>query len=181
MVVYDLQDKYFNFCQFEIWNPQSSVGMFIADSRKVEDIQNCKDIFIMRATTRLTERQKLLLESTSDWIQDNYSGADLVGVAWWFLDCGCMAGMGFSLESGIVTPAVRVDRELVEDGAVSECTECPENNPANLQRKFTLGTTWFNPVLDSESRDRIKKELFGPLLGREIVEMYQEGEFQTTH
>ena len=181
MVVSDLQDKYFNFCQFEIWNPQSSVGMFIADLRKVEDIQNCKDIFIMRATTRLTERQKLLLESTSDWIQDNYSGEDLVGVAWWFLDCGCMAGMGFSLESGIVTPAVRVDRELVEDGAVSECTECPENNPANLQRKFTLGTTWFNPVLDSESRDRIKKELFGPLLGREIVEMYQEGEFQTTH
>ena len=131
--------------------------------------------------TRLTERQKLLLESTSDWIQSNYSEAGLVGVAWWFLECGCMAGMGFSLESGIVTPAVRVDRDLVEDGAVSECTECPGDNQANLERKFTLGTTWFNPVLDAEIRDRIKKELFGPLLGREIVEMYQEGEFQTTH
>ena len=92
-----------------------------------------------------------------------------------------MAGMGFSLESGIVTPTVRVDRELVEDGAVSECTTCPEDNPTNLKRKFTLGTTWFNPVLDSEIRDRIKKELFGPLLEKEIVEMYQEGEFQTTH
>ena len=92
-----------------------------------------------------------------------------------------MAGMGFSLESGIVTPAVRVDRELVEDGAVSECAKCQENNPTNLDRKFTLGTTWFNPVLDSEIRDRIKEELFGPLLEKEFVEMYQEGEFQTTH
>jgi hypothetical protein len=135
----------------------------------------------MRATTRLTERQKLLLESASDWIQSNYSEADLVGVAWWFLDCGCMAGMGFSRDSGIITPAVRVDRELVENGAVSECTQCSENKPANLDRKFSIGTTWFNPVLDSESRDRIKKELFGPLLEKEIVEMYQEGEFQTTH
>ena len=98
---------------------------------------------------KLTKRQKLLLESTSDWIQDNYSGADLVGVAWWFLDCGCMAGMGFSLESGIVTPAVRVDRELVEDGAVSECTGRHGNNTwsrtrgvwgKNGQLKLTLVT-----------------------------------------
>jgi hypothetical protein len=130
---------------------------------------------------QLTERQKLLLESASDWIQGNYPEAGLVGVAWWFLDCGCMAGMGFSLESGIVTPAVRVDRELVEDGAVTECTKCPGKNLANLDRTFTLGTTWFNPVLDSEMRDQIKKELFGPLLEKEIVEMYQDGEFQTTH
>ena len=130
---------------------------------------------------KLTERQKMLLESASDWIQGNYSEADLVGVAWWFLDCGCMAGMGFSLESGIVTPAVRVDRELVEDGALSECTKCPENNSTNLGRKFSLGTTWFDPVLDSEMRDQIKKELFGPFLENEIVEMYQEGEFHTTH
>ena len=130
---------------------------------------------------KLTERQKLLLESASDWIQGNYSEADLVGVAWWFLDCGCMAGMGFSLESSIVTPAVRVDRELVEDGAVSECTKCSERNSTNLDRKFSLGTTWFNPVLDSEMRDQIKKELFGPFLENEIVEMYQEGEFHTTH
>ncbi len=159
--------------------------MFIADLRNLGDVETCRDSLIMKArktqVMKLTERQKLLLESASDWIQGNYPEAGLVGVAWWFLDCGCMAGMGFSLESGIVTPTVRVDRELVEDGAVSECTKCPENNPTNLDRKFTLGTTWFNPVLDSEMRDRIKKELFGPLLEKEIVEMYQEGELQTTH
>ena len=159
--------------------------MFIADLGNSRDIATRRDIFILKTrkthVMKLTERQKLLLESASDWIQGNYPEADLVGVAWWFLDCGCMAGMGFSLESGIVTPAVRVDRELVEDGAVSECTKCPENNPSNLDRKFTIGTTWFNPVLDSEMRDRIKKELFGPLLEKEIVEMYQEGELQTTH
>lgn len=159
--------------------------MFIADLRNPRDVEASRDIFIRKATKtqvmKLTERQKLLLESASDWIQCNYPEADLVGIAWWFLDCGCMAGMGFSLESGIVTPAVRVDRELVENGAVSECTKCPEDNPTNLDRKFSLGTTWFNPVLDSEMRDRIKKELFGPLLEKEIVEMYQEGEFQTTH
>lgn len=168
-----------------IGNLKCSVGMFIADLRNSGDVQTCRDWLILKArksqVTRLTERQKLLLESASDWIQGNYPEADLVGVAWWFLDCGCMAGMGFSLESGIVTPAVRVDRDLVEDGAVSECTECPEDNPTNLKRKFSLGTTWFNPVLDSEIRDRLKKELFGPLLGREIVEMYQAGELQTTH
>ena len=28
---------------------------------------------------KLTERQKLLLESASDWIQSNYPEADLVG------------------------------------------------------------------------------------------------------
>jgi hypothetical protein len=130
---------------------------------------------------KLTDRQRLLLESASDWIQSNYPEANLVGVAWWFLDCGCMAGMGFSLESGIVTPTVRVDRALVEDGAVPECPRCPGINPANLDRTFTLGTTWFTPVLDSKMRDQIKRELFGPLLEKEIVEMYQEGEFQTTH
>ena len=154
--------------------------MFIADLGNSRDVEARRDIFIMKVM-KLTERQKLLLESASDWIQSNYREADLVGIAWWFLDCGCMAGMGFSLESGIVTPAVRVDRELVEDGAVSECTKCPEDNPTNLDRKFSLGTTWFNPVLDPEMRDRIKKELFGPLLEKEIVEMYQESEFQTTH
>jgi hypothetical protein len=168
-----------------IGNLKSSIGMFIADLRNSGHIEPCRDILIMKArktqVMQLTERQKLLLESASDWIQSNYREADLVGIAWWFLDCGCMAGMGFSLESGIVTPAVRVDRELVEDGAVSECTKCPEDNPTNLDRKFSLGTTWFNPVLDSEMRDRIKKELFGPLLEKEIVEMYQESEFQTTH
>jgi hypothetical protein len=130
---------------------------------------------------QFTERQKLLLESASDWIQSNYPEEGLVGVAWWFLDCGCMAGMGFSLEPGIVTPAVRVDRELVEDGAVPECAKCSEDNPTNPDRSFTFGTTWFRPVLDSELRDQIKKELFGPLLENEIVEMYQEGEFRTTH
>jgi hypothetical protein len=155
--------------------------MFIADLVKLANIELNTDSFRMKATMKLTERQKLLLESASDWIQNNYSEADLVGVAWWFLDCGCMAGMGFSRDSGIITPAVRVDRELVENGAVSECTRCSENNPSNLDRKFSIGTTWFTPVLDSESRDRIKKELFGPLLEKEIVEMYQEGEFQTTH
>ena len=139
--------------------------------------------FIPRKTQaiKLTERQKLLLESASDWIQDNYPEADLVGVAWWFLDCGCMAGMGFSVESGLVTPAVRIDRQLVEDGAVPECEQCSEQNPTNLDRSFTFGTTWFNPVLDSENRDRIKKELFGPILENEIVEMYQGGEFHTMH
>ena len=130
---------------------------------------------------QITERQKLFLESTSDWIQSNYPEADLIGVAWWFLDCGCMAGMGFSLEFGIVTPIVRVDRELIADGLVSECAKCSEQNPRNLDRSFTFGTTWFNPVLDSENRDRIKRELFGPILEKEIVEMYQEGEFHTTH
>ena len=130
---------------------------------------------------KLTERQKLLLESASDWIQNNYLEADLVGVAWWFLDCGCMAGMGFSVEAGIVTPAVRIDRELVEEGKVPECTKCSENSPANLARTFYFGTTWFQPVLDSAIRNRIKKELFGPILEREVVEMYQEGEFQTAH
>ena len=154
--------------------------MFIADLRNSGDVKARRDIFIMKVM-KLTERQKLLLESASDWIQGNYPEADLVGVAWWFLDCGCMAGMGFSLKSGIVTPAVRVDRALVEDGAVSECTRCPGINPTNLDRTFTLGTTWFTPVLDSETRDQIKRELFGPLLEKEIVEMYQEGEFQTTH
>ena len=129
----------------------------------------------------LTERQKLLLESASDWIQNNYPQAGLVGIAWWFLDCGCMAGMGFSLESWIVTPAVRVDRKLVEDGAVPECKKCSAHKPTNLDRTFTLGTTWFSPVLAPAIRDRIKKELFGPLLEKEIVEMYQEGELQTTH
>jgi hypothetical protein len=126
-----------------IGNLKCSIGMFIADLRNSGDVQTCRDWLILKArksqVTRLTERQKLLLESASDWIQGNYPEADLVGVAWWFLDCGCMAGMGFSLESGIVTPAVRVDRDLVEDGAVSECTECPEDNPTNLKRKFSLG------------------------------------------
>jgi hypothetical protein len=130
---------------------------------------------------QLTERQKLLLESASDWIQGNYPEADLVGVAWWFLDCGCMAGMGFSLEAGIVTPTVRVDREVVEDGAVPECAKCSEHNPTNLDRSFKFGTTWFRPVPDPETRDRVKEELFSPLLKKEVVEMYQEGEFQTTH
>jgi hypothetical protein len=154
--------------------------MFIAHLRNSGDIEARRDIFIMKVM-KLTERQKLLLESASDWIQSNYPEADLVGVAWWFLDCGCMAGMGFSLKSGIATPAVRVDRALVEDGAVPECVKCPGNDPTDLDRTFTLGTTWFTPVLDSEMRDQIKKELFGPLLEKEIVEMYQEGEFQTTH
>ena len=130
---------------------------------------------------KLTDRQKLLLESASDWIHNNYSEAALVGVAWWFLDCGCMAGMGFSLENGIVTPAVRVDRRLVEDGAVPECAKCSEHNDTNLDRTFSFGTAWFTPVLDSGIRNRIKKELFGPLLKREIVEMYQDGEYQTSH
>ena len=130
---------------------------------------------------KLTERQKLLLESASDWIQTNFPEAGLVGVAWWFLDCGCMAGMGFSLEPCIVTSAVRVDRELVENGAVPECAKCSEHNSTNPDRTYTFGTTWFRPVPDSEIRDQIKKELFGPLLEREMLEMYQEGQFQTTH
>ncbi len=130
---------------------------------------------------KLTERQKLLLESANDWIQSNYAEMGLVGVAWWFLDCGCMAGMGFSLESGIVTPPVRVDRALVADGTVPECAKCSEHNLSNVDRAFTFGTAWFRPVLDSKIRDRIKKELFGPLLEREMIEMYQEGEFHTTH
>jgi hypothetical protein len=130
---------------------------------------------------KLTERQKLLLESASDWIQNNYPEARLVGVAWWFFDCGCMAGMGFSLEAGIVTPAVRVDRTLAEDGAVPPCETCLEDNPANVNRIFTFGTAWFRPIPDSATRDRVKRELFSPLLEREAVEMYQEGEFQRTH
>jgi len=101
--------------------------MFVAYLRNLGDVETCRDSSIMKAwktqVMKLTERQKLLLDSASDWIQGNYPEAGLVGVAWWFLDCGCMAGMGFSLESGIVTPAVRVDRELVEDGAVPECTK----------------------------------------------------------
>lgn len=130
---------------------------------------------------KLTERQKLLLESASDWIQNNYPEARLVGVAWWFFDCGCMAGMGFSLEAGIVTPAVRVDRALVEDGAVPPCEKCLEDNPANANRVFTFGTAWFRPIPDPKTRDRVKRELFSPLLERETVEMYQEGEFHITH
>jgi hypothetical protein len=155
--------------------------MFIAGLRNLGDVEPCWNSWVMKIMMKLTERQKLLLESASDWIQANYPEADLVGVAWWFLDCGCMAGMGFSLESGIVTPTVRVDRALVEDGAVPECARCPENNTTNPDRKFALGTTWFRPVMDSDIRDKIKKELFGPLLGKEIVEMYQQGEFQPTH
>ena len=131
--------------------------------------------------TRLTERQKALLESVSDWIQGNYTGTDLVGVAWWFFDCGCMAGMGFSLEAGIATPVVRVDRKSVQDGALSECAKCLEHNRTNQDRTFRFGTAWFRPILDSKIRDRIKNELFGPLLEKEIVEMYQDGEFQTSH
>jgi hypothetical protein len=85
---------------------------------------------------KLTERQKLLLESACDWIQENYPEADLVGFAWWFLDCGCMAGIGFSRESGLVTPAVRIDRQLIEDRAVPECEKCSEQNPTNLDRSY---------------------------------------------
>jgi hypothetical protein len=129
----------------------------------------------------LTERQKLLLESASDWIQNNYPEAHLVGVAWWFFDCGCMAGMGFSLEAGVVTPAVRVDRASVEDGALAPCEKCLHDNSANADRVFTFGTAWFRPVPDSKTRDRVKKELFSPLLERETVEMYQEGELHITH
>lgn len=129
----------------------------------------------------LTDRQKMLLESATDWIQNNYPEAGLVGVAWWFFDCGCMAGMGFSLEAGIATPAVRVDRELVEDGKVPTGSKCPEHNPTNPDKAFKFGTAWFGPVLDSENRDRIKKELFGPLLENEAVELYQQGEFQAAH
>jgi hypothetical protein len=92
-----------------------------------------------------------------------------------------MAAMGFSLDAGIVTPVVRVDRESVEDGAGSECTKCSEDNHNDSDRTFLFGTAWFRPVLDSETRSRIKNELFGPLLEREIVEMYQEGEIQTAH
>ena len=130
---------------------------------------------------KLTHKQKLWLESATDWIQGNYSGMDLVGVAWWFLDCGCMAGMGFSAEAGIVTPAVRVDRELVEDKVVPECAKCSEHPSTNLERSFTFGTAWFRPVLGSKTRGQIKKELFGPLLENEIVEMYQDGECHPTH
>ena len=129
----------------------------------------------------LTERQKLLLEAVSDWIQNNYPEACLVGVAWWFFDCGCMAGMGFSLEAGIATPAVRVDRAMVGDGAVPPCEKCLEDYPANANRVFTFGTAWFRPIPDAQTRDRVKKQLFSPLLQRETVEMYQEGEFQITH
>ena len=131
--------------------------------------------------TKLTKRQQILLESVSDWIQSNYSDAGLVGVAWWFLDCGCLAGMGFSLEAGMVAPVVRVGRELVEEEAVSECAKCLDNNPTNPDRAFNFGTAWFRPILDSKMRDRIKKELFGPLLKKEIVEMYQGGECETVH
>ena len=130
---------------------------------------------------KLTERQMVLLESVSDWIQSNYSDAGLVGVAWWFFDCGCMAGMGFSLELGVVTPVVRVGREFVEDGAFSQCPICLQHNPTDLDRTFSFGTTWFRPVLDRETRNRVKEELFGPLLDREIVEMCEKGEFQTAH
>ena len=130
---------------------------------------------------QLTDRQKMLLESATDWIQNTYLEEGLVGVAWWFFDCGCMAGMGFSLEAGIATPAVRVDRELVEDGAVPKCSKCLEHNPANADKTFKFGTAWLRPVLDSENRDRIKKELFGPLLKNEAVELYQQGECQLAH
>ena len=130
---------------------------------------------------KLSERQKLLLESASDWIQRNYPEADLVGVAWWIFECGCMAGMGFSLEVGIVTPIIRVEREFAEDGSFPKCAQCVEHNPTSMDRAFTFGTAWFRPILAQEMRDGIKKELFGPLLEREIVEMYQGGEFQTTH
>jgi hypothetical protein len=130
---------------------------------------------------KLTKRQKMLLESANDWIQSNYPQVGLVGVAWWFLDCGCMAGMGFSLKPSIISRTVRIDRTLVADETVPECVKCSEHNLSNLDRKFTLGTAWFKPVLDSNIRDRIKREVFGPLLEREIVEMYQGGESQATH
>lgn len=130
---------------------------------------------------KLTERQKLLLESATDWIQNNYPEARLIGVAWWFFDCGCMAGMGFSLDLGIVTPAVRVDRSLVEGSPVSSCTRCAEDGSDNVKRVFTFGTAWFRPIPDSETRNRVKKRLFSPLLEREIVEIYQDGKYQITH
>ena len=130
---------------------------------------------------QLTDRQRMLLESATDWIQNNYPEAGLVGVAWWFFDCGCMAGMGFSLEGGIATPAVRVDRALVEDQAVPECSKCLEHISTNADKTFKFGTAWLRPVPNSENRDRIKKELFGPLLENEAVELYQQGEFQAAH
>ena len=92
-----------------------------------------------------------------------------------------MAGMGFSLEAGVVTPAVRVDRASVEDKAVPPCEKCSHDDPANANRVFTFGTAWFRPVPDSKTRDRVKKELFSPLLERETVELYQEGELHITH
>ncbi len=130
---------------------------------------------------KLAERQKVLLESANDWIQCRYPEANLIGVAWWFFDCGCMTGMGFSLEAGIVTPTVRIDRELLEDGAAPQCGRCSEHKSTDLDKTFTFGIAWFRPVPDSERRNRIKKDLFGPLLDKESVEMYQQDELHTTH
>jgi len=130
---------------------------------------------------RLTERQKNLIESTNQWLQSNYLEAALIGVAWCFLDCGCMKGVGFSLEYEMVTPFIRVDRDLMRSGPMSACPTCLSDNAVMINKVFSFGIAWFRPIPDPETRERLKKELFRPLLEREILEMHEGGGGRPTH
>jgi len=130
---------------------------------------------------RLTGRQKNLIESSNQWLQSNYVETGLIGVAWCFLDCGCMKGVGFSLEYEMVTPFIRLDREYVNSGALSACPHCFSDNAIVIHRVSCFGTAWFRPIPNPQTRARLKKELFRPLLAREILEMHEGGEFQTMH
>ena len=130
---------------------------------------------------RLTQRQKNLVESTNQWLQSNYLETGLIGVAWCFLDCGCMKAVGFSLEAGMVTPFIRLDRELVKNGAMPVCPHCFSDNAIMIRRVSRFGTAWFRPIPNQETRARVKKELFLPLLEKDILEMHEGGEYQTVH
>ena len=54
--------------------------------------------------------------------------------------------------------------QLVDDVTVPKCAKCLEHNSTNLNRTVTRGRARFRPVLDSSMRDRIRNELFGPLI-----------------
>jgi hypothetical protein len=130
---------------------------------------------------RLTERQKTLIEYTNQWLQSNYLEVALIGVAWCFLDCGCLKGVGFSREYEMVTPFVRVDRESMRSGSKSACANCLSDNAVIINRVFSFAVAWFRPIPDPETRARVKQELFRPLLDREILEMHEGGGCRITH
>jgi hypothetical protein len=130
---------------------------------------------------RLTQRQKNLVESTNQWLQSNYPETGLIGVAWCFLDCGCLKAVGFSPEAGMVTPFIRLDRQLVKDGIMVACPNCVSDNAVMIHKVCCFGTAWFRPIPTQETRVRVKKELFLPLLERDSLEMHEGGECQTVH
>jgi hypothetical protein len=130
---------------------------------------------------RLTQRQKDLVESTNQWLQNNYLESGLIGVAWCFLDCGCMKAVGFSSEAAMVTPFIRLDRELVKNRAMPACPNCVSDNAIMIRRVYCFGTAWFRPIPTQETRTRVKKALFLPLLKKDSLEMHEGGKCQPLH